>query len=74
LLKWEAAGTGETRYLIKNGQRIGITKYPLETSRQAEFDQILSTFKFVEQATPTPNQRATQTGVFGCYTTTVHDC
>jgi hypothetical protein len=54
LLKWEAVGTGETRYLIKNGQRIGITKYPLETSRQAEFDQILSTFKFTDGSNITP--------------------
>ncbi|MDP1722208.1 MAG: PsbP-related protein [Candidatus Gottesmanbacteria bacterium] len=48
LLKWEAVGTGETRYVIKNGYRIGITKYPLETSRQSEFDQILSTFTFTD--------------------------
>lgn len=48
LIKWEAAGTGETRYLVKNGYRFGIAKYPLETSRQTEFDQILSTFHFLK--------------------------
>lgn len=48
LLKWEAFGTGETIFLIKGGHRIEIAKYPLETFRQTEFDQILSTLKFTD--------------------------
>jgi len=33
--------------LIHNNYRFQIVKYPMKTSRQSEFDQILSTFKFL---------------------------
>lgn len=44
---WEGMGTGQTILFIKNGKEFGIIKYPAVTSRDDEFDQILSTFKFI---------------------------
>ncbi|EKE04929.1 MAG: hypothetical protein ACD_19C00429G0089 [uncultured bacterium] len=43
-------GLGETDLylLIHNGYRFQIVKYPMKTSRQSEFNQILSTFKFLD--------------------------
>ncbi len=46
IIDWENMGTGQFICLTHNGQRYLINKYPLETTRQSEFDQILSTFKF----------------------------
>lgn len=45
--EWQGLGDGETYFVIHNNQRIHIAKYPLKTSRQSEFNQILSTFKFI---------------------------
>jgi len=45
---WEGMGSGQTILLINNNKEMGIIKYPAITSRDNEFDQILSTFKFLE--------------------------
>ena len=43
---WEGLGTGEFTCIANNGYRILINKYPAVTSRQNEYRDILSTFKF----------------------------
>ena len=48
LRKWEGMGDGETIFAIYKGKRITIAKYPLQTNQQDEFNQILSTFKFLD--------------------------
>lgn len=48
IFDWEGHGTGQLICVTYNKQRYLINKYPLETTRQTEFDQILSTFKFTE--------------------------
>lgn len=45
--QFQGHGDSDLYLLIHNGFRIQIAKYPIETSRQLEFDQILSTFKFI---------------------------
>ncbi|MEI8232120.1 MAG: PsbP-related protein [bacterium] len=37
---------GDVYLILKNNSRYQIAKYPVVTSKQSEFDQILSTFKF----------------------------
>lgn len=49
---WKGMGTGQTILFIRNGKEFGIIKYPAITSRDDEFDQILSTFKFLEKKCP----------------------
>jgi len=44
-LRWAGAGTGETIFLLHNGKKYYISKYPGKTTRDAEYNQILSTFK-----------------------------
>jgi len=48
IIDWEGYGSGQFICTPHNNKRYLINKYPLETTRQAEFDQILSTFKFTE--------------------------
>jgi hypothetical protein len=43
---WEGNGSGQLICVNYNGLRFIIYKYPLITSRQSEFDQMISTFKF----------------------------
>ncbi len=43
---WEGMGTGQTILFVNNNKEYGIIKYPAVTTRDNEFDQILSTFKF----------------------------
>jgi len=43
---WEGNGTGEFLCIANNGYRILINKYPAKTTRQDEYVDILSTFKF----------------------------
>lgn len=43
---WQGLGTGEFTCIVNNGYRILINKYPAETTRQGEYEKILSTFKF----------------------------
>lgn len=45
--KVKGIGASYSFFLLKNGKRIQIIKYPAETIRDKEFDQILSTFKFL---------------------------
>lgn len=45
---WKGNGAGQTILLINNNKEFGIIKYPAVTTRDGEFDQILSTFKFVD--------------------------
>ena len=47
-IKWEGLGQGETIIAIHNLKRLSISKYPLETSRNNEFSEILSTFRFTQ--------------------------
>lgn len=51
---WEGMGTGQTILFIKNNKEFGIIKYPAVTTRDNEFDQILSTFKFLDKQVPSP--------------------
>jgi len=46
---WEGMGTGQFICVIKNNFRYLINKYPAQTSRQAEFDQFLASFKILDQ-------------------------
>jgi hypothetical protein len=39
---------GEMYYLIHDNKRISIAKYPTKTTRQVEFDQIISTISFLK--------------------------
>lgn len=58
IIDWEGYGTGQFICVIHNEHRYLINKYPLETTRQNEFYQILSTFKFTDQknsSTTTPS-------------------
>jgi len=48
LLTWEGMGTGQFACLNHGGQRYLINKYPAQTSRDSEYYQILSTFKFTK--------------------------
>lgn len=43
---WQGLGTGEFTCLANNGYRLLINKYPAETTRQDDYEKILSTFKF----------------------------
>lgn len=45
---WEGTETGQTILFIKNNKEFGIIKYPAVTTRDYEFNQILSTFKFTD--------------------------
>jgi len=45
-VKYSHEGGGEAYYLLKDHKRILIDKNPIITSKQYEFDQILSTFRF----------------------------
>ena len=55
ILKLTGVGIAKTHLIIHNDKRYMILKYPFETSRDAEFDQILSTFKFIEKTSETRN-------------------
>lgn len=46
---WEGMGTGQTILFIKNDKEYGIIKYPALTTRDNEFDQIISSFRFIDQ-------------------------
>ncbi len=59
---WEGMGTGQTILFIRNGKEFGIIKYPAVTSRDDEFDQILSTFKFVNSPTSGINDSCVTSG------------
>jgi hypothetical protein len=43
---YSTMGSGENYYLLNHNYRVSIAKYPAKTSRQPEFNQILSSFKF----------------------------
>jgi len=45
---WEGMGTGQTILLLNNYKEVGIIKYPAITSRDQEFDRILSTIKLID--------------------------
>lgn len=47
LLNWEGLGTGQFLCVNHNGRRYLINKYPAETTRQGEYNNILATFKFL---------------------------
>ncbi len=49
-LEWQGNGTGITYYLFYKNNIITIAKYPAETLLQSDFNQILSTFKFIDMA------------------------
>ncbi len=56
----------EVIYILRNNQIIRIVKYPSETYRQGEFDQMLSTFKFNKpQAIDTTNWKTHTNKKFG---------
>lgn len=58
-IKWQGLGTGEFTCIQNNGKRYLINKYPTETTRQEEYKQILSTFKFnTLSASPKPSSVA----------------
>jgi len=44
---WEGMGTGQTILFIKDNKEFGMIKFPAVTTRDNEFNQILSTFKFL---------------------------
>lgn len=48
VLDWEGLGTGQFICINNNGSRYLINKYPAKTTRQSEYDKILSTFKFTD--------------------------
>lgn len=45
---FEDVYSGDIYIFLNNNFRVQIAKYPKVTSRQGEFDQILSTFKFID--------------------------
>lgn len=47
---WEGMGTGQTILFVNNNKEYGIMKYPAVTTRDVEFNQILSTFKFLKSS------------------------
>lgn len=49
IIDWAGHGTGQFICIARDEQRYLINKYPLKTTRQIEFNQILSTFKFLDQ-------------------------
>lgn len=46
--KWHNQGDGETIYILSRNKEYIVQKFPLATTRQKEFNQILSTFKFLD--------------------------
>lgn len=48
LLTWEGIGTGQFACISYGGERYLINKYPAQTTRDSEYHQILSTFKFTK--------------------------
>lgn len=46
IYQWRGHGDGQSLCLISGNNRFMISKYPIQTTRQDEFMQILSTFKF----------------------------
>lgn len=46
--EWRGMGTGKTIYLIHAGKRYAIVKFPAMTTRDLEFESIISTFRFLK--------------------------
>lgn len=47
--KLKGYGTSEAYYILHGGKKLMIVKYPLETTRQDEFEKILSSFRFLDK-------------------------
>lgn len=49
ILKAEGYGSAKLYLILNNNKRIRIIKYPFASTRDQEFDQILSTFEFMDE-------------------------
>jgi hypothetical protein len=45
-IRWRGMGDGETVYVIANNKKYSLSKYPMETSRNEEYEKILQSVTF----------------------------